>query len=91
MKKVRVTERVVFYKYAQIEICVPDTIQETDLHEYLLKNEDINFSLEDNLVKSNYHFGFGLDKYGMCEKDQEVETRYDLLDENDEPIFGGHM
>jgi len=91
MKKVRISQRVIFYKYAQIEISVPDTIQEIDLHEYLLQNEDIHFCLENNLIKSNYYFGFGLDKYGMCEKDWEVETRYDLLDENDDPTCGGHL
>jgi hypothetical protein len=100
--KVKVTKRVVFHKIADVTIDVPDNISKSEMDEWLLMNEnewifkvdrklgfmddEVNEVQEVNGVK----FGFGLGD-GMVDEDAEVEERYDILDENGEPIYGGHI
>jgi|TARA_R100000482_G_C5123499_1_gene147219 hypothetical protein len=100
--KVKVTKRVVFHKIADVTIDVPDNISKSEMDEWLLMNEnewifkvdrklgfmndEVNEVQEVNGVK----FGFGLGD-GMVDEDAEVEERYDILDENGKPIYGGHI
>lgn len=92
MRKVKISQRYVYYKYAQVEIFVPNTIEPEDLDKYLFENEDVYInSLKEKLSKANYEDGFGLEHYGMCDIDQDTELRYDLLNDDDKPIFGGHI
>jgi hypothetical protein len=100
--KVKVTKRVVFHKMADVTIDVPDNISKSEMDEWLLMNEnewifkvdrklgfmddEVNEVQEVNGVK----FGFGLGD-GMVDEDAEVEERYDILDENGKPIYGGHI
>ena len=100
--KVKVTKRVVFHKIADVTIDVSDNISKSEMDEWLLMNEnewifkvdrklgfmndEVNEVQEVNGVK----FGFGLGD-GMVDEDAEVEERYDILDENGKPIYGGHI
>ena len=100
--KVKVTKRVVFHKVEDVTIDVPDNISKDKMSEWLLMNEnewifevdrklgfmddEVNEVQEVNGVK----FGFGLGD-GMVDEDAEVEERYDILDENGKPIYGGHI
>jgi hypothetical protein len=92
MKKVRISTRQIYYNYAQVDVFVPNTIQDEDLQEYLDANEDLYTDSIDKELSNNYiEFGFGLDQHGMSEKSQETEWRYDVLDKNNEPTYGGHL
>lgn len=101
--KVKVTKRVVFHKIADVTIDVPDNISKDKMSEWMLKNENkwifevdrkLGF-IEDEVNEvqevSEAKFGFGLDAYGMVDEDAEVEERFDILDENGKPIYGGHI
>jgi len=48
-------------------------------------------NIDEELSQGHYEGGFGLDQYGMCDKEEEQEWRYDILNENNEPSFGGHL
>jgi|11BtaG_2_1085332.scaffolds.fasta_scaffold02562_15 hypothetical protein len=100
--KVKVTKRVVFHKVEDVTIDVPDNISKDKMSEWLLMNENewifevdrkLGF-MEDEVNEvqevSETKFGFGLGD-GMIDKDAEVEERYDILDENGKPIYGGHI
>jgi hypothetical protein len=100
--KVKVTKRVVFHKMADVTIDVPDNISKDEMSEWLLMNENewifkvdrkLGFMEDDvNEVQkvNGVEFGFGLGN-GMVDEDAEVEERYDILDENGKPIYGGHI
>jgi hypothetical protein len=100
--KVKITKRVVFHKIADTTIDVPDNISKFEMDEWLLMNENewifkvdrkLGF-VEDEVNEvqevSEAKFGFGLGD-GMVEADAEVEERYDILDDNGKPIYGGHI
>lgn len=92
MKKVRISTRQVYHNYAFVDVFVPNTLDNKDLQEYLSENEDLFMESIDEQLGNHYtEFGFGLDYHGMCEQDQETEWRYDLLDENNDPTYGGHL
>ena len=85
--KVKVSNRSVYYKYAEIEVEVPKNISIEKVDDWLLDNEHLWCDRLDNkLSNSHYEFGFGLDG-SMNEKDSESETRYDVINEN----YGGHI
>jgi division protein CdvB (Snf7/Vps24/ESCRT-III family) len=100
--KVKITKRVVFHKIADITIDVPDNISKFEMDEWLLMNENewifkvdrkLGF-VEDEVNEvqkvSEAEFGFGLGD-GMVDEDAEVEERFDILDDNGKPIYGGHI
>ena len=85
--KVKVSNRSVYYKYAEIEVEVPKNISIEKVDDWLLDNEHLWCNrLINKLSNSDYEFGFGLDG-SMNEKDSESETRYDVINEN----YGGHL
>jgi len=100
--KVKVTKRVVFHKIADVTIDVPDNISKSEMDEWLLMNENewifevdrklgfMNDEVNEVQEVSEVKFGFGLGD-GMIDEDAEVEERYDILDENGKPIYGGHI
>ena len=100
--KVKVTKRVVFHKVEDVTIDVPDNISKDKMSEWLLMNENewifevdrklgfMNDEVNEVQEVSEVKFGFGLGD-GMIDEDAEVEERYDILDENGETIYGGHI
>tara|TARA_R100001460_G_scaffold70724_1_gene111400 strand:+ start:313 stop:618 length:306 start_codon:yes stop_codon:yes gene_type:complete len=100
--KVKVTKRVVFHKVEDVTIDVPDNISKDKMSEWLLMNENkwifevdrklgfMNDEVNEVQEVSEVKFGFGLGD-GMIDEDAEVEERYDILDENGKPIYGGHI
>lgn len=94
--KVKVTKRVVFHKIADVTIDVPDYISKHEMDKWLMVNldewifdVDRKLGFMDDEVRG-LKFGFGLGD-GMVDEDAEVEERYDILDENGKPIYGGHI
>jgi len=90
MLKVRISKRQIYYNFAVAEIYVPNTVKNID--QYLWENEHLYIDkIEDELSQGHYEQGFGLDQHGMCEEKEEEEWRYDVLNENNEPSYGGHL
>lgn len=85
--KVKVIQRVVYHKIAEVEIEIPNGIDKFDVQEYINDHEELWVDDIDNkLSKENYEDGFGLGD-GMDEQDQEYECRYYIVDKK----FGGHL
>ena len=92
--KVKIMQRSVYHKYAEIEVEEPDeiegyTMKEEDIQGYLVENEDLYTDEIDNKIsKAEYEFGFGLDNDGgLDEKDNESEWRFDIVGKQ----YGGHL
>ena len=99
--KVKIMQRTVYHKYAEIEIEVdendfqhylkcntPKGANALDyLSDYLVDNENLYVDKIDYKIShARYKFGFGL-REGMCEKDNPSEWRYEVTDQN----YGGHL
>jgi len=86
--KVIVSQRSVYYKYAEVEIEIPDGIECNDVHEHLIENEHLyQDEIDEAINKSEYEFGFGLEHNGMNEQYSESEWRFDVVGEK----YGGHL
>jgi hypothetical protein len=84
--KVKIQNRSVYHKIAEVEVEVPDGMECNDIHEWLLDNEDLYIDkIDEKLSKAIYFYGFGLGD-GMDEMDQESEWRYEYGDR-----YGGHL
>jgi len=87
--KVKIMQRSVYHKIAEVEVEVPDGMECNDVHEWLLDNEDLYTNeIDEKISKAEYEFGFGLGD-GMDEKDNESEWRYEVLTEGEN--YGGHL
>jgi len=89
--KVRIMQRSVYHKYAEIEVEVPDGMECNDIHEYLTDNEDLyTDEIDEKISKAEYEFGFGLDNNGgLDEKDNESEWRFEVMTKGEN--YGGHL
>ena len=92
MIKVRISTKQVYYKYAQTIVYVPNTIEKEDILNYLNENEDIYIDkVDEDLYDTSLEYGNGLDEYGMNDIHNDSERRFDVLDKDENPIFGGHL
>lgn len=88
--KVKISQRSVYHKYAEIEIEVPDNLKHEEVLDYLDKYPQMyEYEIDDALSNAEYEFGFGLDN-GMDEKDSESEWRFDVM-EKGKLTYGGHL
>ena len=87
--KVKIQQRSVYHKFAEVEIEIPNNIKTEDLTDYLWDNEHLYVDkIDDAISKASYVFGFGIDlDSDMNEFDQESEWRYEIVDKN----YGGHL
>jgi hypothetical protein len=88
-KKVVISTRVVYHKYAEITIEVPSNIKDEDIDEWIVDNDDFSEELDQKLSDAKFEFGFGLGN-GMDDKSEESETRFDVYDLNGKITYGGH-
>ena len=91
--KVKIMQRRVYHKYAEIEIEVPNEIegyimQQEDIRDYLIENEDLwIMDMDKEQGNAEFEFGNGVDNYsGMNEEESESEWRYSCPDG-----YGGHL
>ena len=83
--KVKIQQRSVYHKFAEVEIEIPDGIE--DIQEWLIENEQTYiYEMDASVNEAKYEFGFGTDS-SMNESDQESEWRYQV----DELKLGGHL
>tara|TARA_Y100001963_G_C6640462_1_gene380691 strand:- start:258 stop:509 length:252 start_codon:yes stop_codon:yes gene_type:complete len=82
--KVKIMQRSVYHKYAEIEVDVPDNV---DVRDWLMDNEqDWVDTLDTKINISEFVFGNGMDTYDWTDKDEESEWMY-----MGEDGFGGHL
>ena len=91
--KVKIMQRSVYHKYAEIEVEVPDLIIDgeneasCDVHTWLIDNEEKwNEEMDKELSKAPFVFGNGMDTYDWTDKNEESEWMY-----MGEDGFGGHL
>ena len=94
--KVKIQQRSVYHKFAEVEIEIPNLIdEESEVHQYLIDHEHLYIDkMDDAISKASYEYGFGTDSdanshnnSSMNESDQESEWRYEIVDKN----YGGHL
>jgi len=85
--KVKVINRSVYHKFAEVEIEIPNDVG--DIQEWLIDNEHTYiYEMDKSINESKYQFGSGVDDYdGMNEPLSESEWRYEC----DELNIGGHL
>lgn len=88
-KKVVISTRAVYHKYAEVTIEVPSNILNEDVNEWIANNDNFSDELDQKLSEAEYEFGFGLDG-NMDEADQEHETRFDVYNSKGQITWGGH-
>ena len=89
-RKVILSNRSIYHKYAEIEIDIPDSIKTEDISEWVSNNSDTyTDTLDHQVSKTPYEFGFGIDG-SMDENDSESETRFDVVVDS-KIINGGHL
>ena len=82
--KVKIMQRSIYHKYAEIEVDVPDNV---DARDWLMDNEqDWVDKLDTKINISEFVFGNGMDTYDWTDKDEESEWMY--MGENG---IGGHL
>ena len=86
--KVKVQQRVVFHKFAEVEIEIPYLIDaESEVQYFLYDNEHLFVDKMDKAIsEAKLQCGNGVEEYkGMCELEADSEWRYEV-NEN-----GGHL
>ena len=86
--KVKIMQRSVYHKYAEVEVEVPDGMECNDIHEWLLNNENLYIDKIDKAIsEAEYEYGSGVDDYrGMNEPESDSECRFEYGDK-----YGGHL
>jgi hypothetical protein len=87
--KIKIAQRKVYYKYAEIEIDIPNDIDEYDTQQYLNDNEHLwSDALFDATQKSDYQEGFGLhENGGFTDHTEDVEWLFRRANNG----IGGHL
>ena len=83
--KVKIIQRSVYHKYAEVEIEIPNDVE--DVQQYLVYNEDLYVDkIYEAMSEAEYEYGSGVDDYrGMNEPEAESEWRYECEG------IGGHL
>ena len=93
--KVKIQQRSVYHKFAEVEVEVPDNITAESLGDYLIDN-DLGYDekIDKAISKADYEFGFGTDSDSnsynnshFTENESESEWRYDCP----QLKIGGHL
>lgn len=88
-KKVVISTRAVYHKYAEVTIEVPSNINDEDMDEYLSNNYNFSKELAQKLGEAEFETGFGLND-NMTDFDEENETRFDVYNSKGEVTWGCH-
>lgn len=87
--KIKIINRSVYHKVAEVEVEVPDNIKKEEVLGYLNKYSQMyEYEMDEAINEAKYEFGFGLNNdEGLDEKDEESEWRYEIVGQN----YGGHL
>ena len=92
---VKIQQRSVYHKFAEVEIEIPDNVDEFDIQDYVNDNEHLWVNKIDKAMsKASYEFGFGTDSDANSynnsffnEPESDSEWRYDCP----QLKTGGHL
>ena len=87
--KIKIQQRQVYHKFAEIEIKIPNDVDEFDIQDYVNDNEHLWVDkMDKQMSESEFVFGTGLyDFEGMDDAESDSEWRYDCPDLK----IGGHL
>lgn len=88
-KKVVISTRAVYHKYAEVTIEVPSNIKDEDVDTWITNNDNFSEELDQNLSDAELESGFGLDG-NMNQIEEVYETRFDVYNSKGEITYGGH-
>ena len=90
---VKIIQRSVYHKYAEVEVEVPNGMECNDIHEYLTDNEDLyTDKMDQAMSKADYEYGSGLYEYRGMDEDTDSEWRFEYEgDEEGDGYIGGHL
>tara|TARA_R110002050_G_scaffold22819_1_gene62012 strand:- start:114 stop:377 length:264 start_codon:yes stop_codon:yes gene_type:complete len=86
--KVKIMQRSVYHKYAEIEVEAPNDIKEEDMVDYLFMTEnEWTDKIDEKLSQAEYEFGMGMyTSDGWTGTEEESEWRFQCPNG-----FGGHL
>ena len=87
--KVKIQNRSVYHKFAEVEIEIPDLIDgTTEVHEWLMENEHTYiYEMDEAINEAEYKFGSGEGEYEGMDEKEESEWRFECK----EIELGGHL
>lgn len=88
-KKVVISTRAVYHKYAEVIIEIPLDIANEDVNEWIANNDNFSEELDEKLSQAEFEYGFGLGD-GMEDTNETSETRFDVYNSKGEITWGGH-
>ena len=91
--KVKILQRSVYHKYAEVEIDIPDGMEFDDIQKYLSDNEDLYTDKMDKAIsETNLEYGSGIHEYRGMDEDVDSEWRFEYEgDEEGDGYIGGHL
>jgi hypothetical protein len=84
--EVKLSRRVVFHKYVEVYVTIPDEVSEEDVADYINDDYEYENLLTNELDNINAQYGLGLDEY-MNDIESTDESRFDVVGKN----YGGHL
>ncbi len=91
--KVKIINRSVYHKYAEVFIEVPNDMECNDIHEYLTDNENLYVDkIDQALNNAEYEYGSGLYEYRGMDEETDSEWRFEYEgDKEGNGYVGGHL
>lgn len=85
--KATISQRSVYYKTAEVEIDIPDTLRPSEVQEYILENGDLwSDQINQKMHDAEFEFGFGMESSSRwTDKEEPSEWRFEVKG------FGGHL
>ena len=94
-KKVKIQQRSVYHKFTEVEIEVPNDVEQDDIMDWINDNEQLwADQMDTKYEESEYEFGCGVYDYdGMneSESDSEWRWRFQCPADGDGNSYGGHL
>ncbi len=91
--KVKIINRSVYHKYAEVFIEVPDNIKKEELLDYLNENSQMyEYEMDSAINEADYEYGSGIGEYRGMDEDVDSEWRFEYEgDEEGDGYVGGHL
>ena len=85
---VKIQQRSVYHKFAEIEIEIPNDVDEFDIQDYVNDNEHLWVDkIDKKMSEAEYEHGSGSHEYEGMDDETDSEWRYDCPDLK----IGGHL
>ena len=90
---VKIQQRSVFHKFTEVEIEVPNDVEQDDIMKWINDNEQLWADQMDTKFENSKHeFGSGVYDYdGMNESESDTEWIFQCPVDKDGNSYGGHL